>query len=156
MPVLTKDLNFAKNRVTHVNITLGIYGQSGATICVGQVQDAQEMACYIQNLNPRVAHIQHEQFTARDHDLGGESELSRTFTTAADSQFANKLPALVHNNDHVPLSVADINMSRRSIDCDPGWAGEVRLSTSQSSKIMAKLSCRVVDEYVSIVLVAHI
>src|ERR1035438_4700978 len=114
------------------------------------------MASCIQNLNPRVAHIEYKQFTTGEGHLSGESELARTFPTAADPQLANEFPSLVHNNDHVPWPVADVNVSRSSIDRHSGWAIEVRFSSSQFPQVTAKLSCRVVDEYVPVVLVTHV
>src|ERR1022692_259335 len=131
LPFVTEDLNLVENRITDVNIASVVYSQSGAMICIGQVNGAQEMAPCIDNLNARVACIEHEQFgTGRDH-LAGESELAGTITTAAVPELANQSPSLVHNKDHVPLPIAHVNASRSSIDRDPCWAIEVRFSSSQ-------------------------
>src|SRR5208337_1039598 len=156
LSVVTEDLHLVKNWITDINIVLAVNSQSGAAICIGQIHGAQEMPSCIQNLNPRVAHIKDEQLTAGDHNLRRQSELARMVATTPDSQLANESSALVHDNNHVPLSVAHIDVCRSSIDRDPGWATEVRFSSSQFSEVPAKLSSRVVDEYISVVLVAHV
>src|SRR5271166_5095437 len=105
------------------------------------------MACRIENLNARVACIEHEQFATGYDYLTRESELTGTATGAAATQLANQLPSLVHHKDHVPLPVAHVNASCSFIDCDPSGIIEVRFSSSQFPQVTAKLSCRIVDEY---------
>src|ERR1035438_8462181 len=153
LPFVTEDLNLVKIRITDVNIAPVVYSQSGAAICIAQIHGAQEMAPCIENLNARVAYIEHEQFTTGYDYLAGEPELTGAVTAATVAELANQLPPLVHNKDHVPLPIAHVNASRSFIDCDPCWAIEVRFSASHFPEVTAKLSCRIVDQYRSSVLV---
>jgi len=65
---MTEDLNLVKFWIADVNIALVVDCQSGAIICVGQVNRPPEMSRCIEDLNACVACIDHEQFTTvHDH-----------------------------------------------------------------------------------------
>ncbi len=118
LPVVTEDPNLVKLWIANVNIALVVDCQSGAIVCVGQTNCPPEMACCIEDLNACVPHIDHEQFATAHRQLARVPELARSLTTTALPDLANKPPAVVHNNDHVPKRVGDVNAARNSIDRD--------------------------------------
>jgi hypothetical protein len=121
LPFVTEDLNLIKTRIANINIAPFVYSQSGAAVSIAEIHGAQEIAAPIENLNARVACIEHEQFTTVYDYLAGEPEVTGAVTSATVAELASQLAPLVHNKDHVPVPIAHVNASRSFIDCDRYW-----------------------------------
>ena len=153
MAIGTKNLNLVQTCIADVNIALLINCQSGALVYLRQLNCTQKFPRCIENLNANVAGIEHEQFTTAHHQLARESELAGTVARAALPKFANEPALVVHDKDHVPLPIADVNASRSFVDRNGGWSIEVRFSSSQFPHVAPEFSDGVVDENHSAALV---
>src|SRR5579872_3154527 len=114
---------------------------------VGQADGPPEMEPRIEDLNAGVAGVEHEQFTGSDYRLARQCELARPVTSTTLAGLRDEPSSVVHDNNHVPTRIADINASCRSVNGDPRRTLEVRFSSAQCAQGVAKLSRRVVDKY---------
>src|ERR1022692_3170656 len=126
LPFVTEDLNLVKIRITDVNIAPVVYSQSGAAICIAQIHGAQEMAPCIENLNARVAYIEHEQ----------RSEERRAAICIAQIHGAQEMAPCIEN---LNARVAYIEHEQFTTDYDY-LAGEPELTGAVTAATVAELA----------------
>lgn len=133
-PLAAVDLNPVENWIADVDVALIVDRQSGAMIRIREVDGPAEMEGCIENLNAIVADVEYEEFTTTNNCLARQSELAGPVTTAALTGLADEAPSVVHDNDHVAISIADVNASCCCVDGDSRWTLKVRFSSAQLSE----------------------
>jgi hypothetical protein len=127
-----EDLNAIERGIADVEIVLAVDRYTGVTVSVDQIYLPQKTASRIENLDPRIACVQHEEFARADGELRRFCEFGGAVaSTAALADFANQAAFLIQDEDHVASPIGDIDVAVGSINCNAGGGIEIGLFSPQ-------------------------